>query len=142
MSGRIVADQTLRRLTSGMRDNFALRGDLVDSLSGLSGQDISAQVAGYAMKPLLPHGILGSGAGIAGVSIGGSAATVAGWLKPEMWTILAAASPRLSGEFLYHYGKILAQTSGVSEAVGNTLGIEMTKFIDSLRNKKEEEPQQ
>lgn len=97
MTGRITADQTLRRLTSAMRENFELRRELVDALGAESGQDIAAQVAGYAMSQGIPRGLVGK-----------MAAGTTGYLafmNPKMWPLLAASSPRVMGEFLNVYGK-------------------------------------
>ncbi len=110
MSGRIVADQTLRRLTSAMHDNFALRRDLVKALQG-DGTDLSGQIAGYSMNALTPRGISGSGMAI----IQGGAIAM---IKPSMWPILAASSPRVSGEFLRMFGKAMSEVSGTGQAIG------------------------
>ena len=110
MSGRIVADQTLRRLTSAMHDNFALRRDLVKALQG-DGTDLSGQIAGYSMNALTPRGISGSGMAI----IQGGAIAM---IKPSMWPILAASSPRVSGEFLRMFGKAMSEVSGTGPAIG------------------------
>ena len=97
MTGRITADQTLRRLTSAMRENFELRRELVEALGAEGGQDIAAQVAGYAMSQGIPRGLVGK-----------MAAGTTGYLafmNPKMWPLLAASSPRVMGEFLNVYGK-------------------------------------
>jgi hypothetical protein len=110
MSGRIVADQQLRRLTSAMQDNFALRRDLVQVLGG-KGTDIEGEVAGYAMNSLTPRGLAGSGPALVG---SGALAMV----SPKMWPVLAASSPRVTAEFLRMFGKGLAEVSGVGPLVG------------------------
>lgn len=110
MSGRIVADQTLKRLMSAMHDNHALRKDLVTALQG-TGQDLSGQVAGYSMNALTPRGISGSGMAI----VQGGAIAM---LKPSMWPVLAASSPRISGEFLRVFGKMSSEVAGTGANIG------------------------
>ena len=97
MTGRVVADQTLRRLTSAMKENFELRNDLVKVLGQEGGQDVAGQIAGYSMNQLVPHGLVGK-------LSGGSMAALA-YVHPKMWPVLAASSPRIVGEFLLAFGK-------------------------------------
>lgn len=114
MSGRVVADQTLRRLTSSMRDNFQLRKELLDVLGQQGGQDLSGQVAGYAMSSYLPTGV----AGVA-PSILGSAAALK-YLNPKFVPFIAASSPRVMGEFLRVLGKVAPAVKGGSATAGKT----------------------
>jgi hypothetical protein len=108
MTGRIVADQTLRRLLSSMKDNFELRRDLVKSLSSVGAEDISGQVAGYSMRSPIPLGLAGTGPALIGE------AAVAKLVSPALWPALAASSPRLSAEFLRIFGKTMAEMQGTS----------------------------
>ena len=110
MTGRITADQTLRRLMSSMRDNFELRRDLVKALENKD-VDLSGEIAGYAMNQLTPRGLAGSGPALVG-----SGTLV--YLSPKLWPVLAASSPRISAEFLRLYGKFLPATSGTSSIIG------------------------
>jgi len=112
MSGRIVADQTLRRLMSSMRDNFPLRRELVNVLGSKGGQDLSGQIAGYTMRSVVPLGIAGTGPALVGE------AAIAKFIDPRFWPVLAASSPRVTGEFLRMYGKALAEMPGMSQALG------------------------
>lgn len=100
MSGRVTADQTLRRLTSAMRENFELRKDLVDALGTQGGKDVAGQVAGYAMNSTIPRGLV---AKMGGYGVGGAAALHL--LSPQFLPILAASSPRVMGEFVMAFGK-------------------------------------
>jgi hypothetical protein len=109
MTGRIVADQTLRRLTSAMKDNFKLRKELVDALSS-DGIDVGAQVAGYSMESILPHGIAGTAPSL----IGGGALSV---FKPEFIPVILASSPRVTASFLQALGKTTPKFKGVSKAL-------------------------
>ena len=101
MSGRIVADQTLRRLMSSMKDNFALRKELVEILGNKGGQDIAGQVAGHTMRSVVPRGLAGTGPVLAGQ------AAYAHFVNPQFWPVLAASSPRVQGEFLRVFGKAM-----------------------------------
>jgi hypothetical protein len=112
MTGRVVADQTLRRLTSSMRDNFQLRKELLDVLGQQGGQDLSGQVAGYAMSSYMPTGI----AGVAPSLLGSAAALK--YLNPKFLPFIAASSPRVMGEFLRVLGKAAPATKGGSQVLG------------------------
>ena len=112
MTGRVVADQTLRRLMSSMRDNFELRRELVGILESQGGGDISGQIAGYTMNPLLPRGLQGVGASMAGT------AAALNYLNPSWVPLIAASSPRVSGEFLKMVGMASRAVPGASTAVG------------------------
>ena len=105
MSGRVVADQTLRRLMSALKENFGLRGDLMETLSNVGGQDISGQVAGYAMRDLLPGGLGGSAPFLLGEGI-------MVYMNPKLWPIIAASSPRVASRFLRTYGDMMRSVSG------------------------------
>lgn len=101
MSGRITADNTLRRLQSALRENFEMRKDLLEALGNESGQDVYGQVAGYAMNQSLPHGLVGR------LSAGGVGAVSLMQLNPMILPLLLAASPRAVGSFLNAYGKAM-----------------------------------
>lgn len=126
ISGRITADQTLRRLTSAMRDNFELRRDLVNILGEQSGQDISGLTAGYSMSQVLPRGLMG----IASVSEAGL--MLAKVISPKYLPILVASSPRVQGEFLRVYGKALKETVGGSIPFGK-----MMSYLALRKNQEE-----
>jgi hypothetical protein len=115
ISGRITADQTLRRLMSAMRDNFQLRGDLLDSLTRKSGQEIADEVAGHAMNDLLPRGIMRP------ISVVEGGFALAHYLNPSLWPLIAASSPRLQGEFLNLVGKYLGASRGMTLPVGKII---------------------
>jgi hypothetical protein len=112
MTGRVVADQTLRRLTSAMQDNFILRRELLEVLGTQGGKDLSGQVGGYAMSQYLPRGLAGVPAGMAGM------AAMLQYINPKFVPLIAASSPRLAGEFLRMLGKGAAAAPGASMAVG------------------------
>jgi len=112
MSGRVTADNTLRRLTSAMRENFEMRKDLLEVLGNESGKDIVGQVSGYAMNQALPHGLMGK--------IGGGGLAYMAYLNPKMWPLMAAASPRVVGEFLNTYGRAKRFTKPATDVVVET----------------------
>lgn len=99
MTGRVTADQTLRRLMSSMRDNFELRRDLVNTLGAKAGEDLSGQIAGYTMKGFMPIGLAGTGPAIA------AEIALAKFVDPHFWPLIAASSPRVAAEFLRTFGK-------------------------------------
>jgi hypothetical protein len=106
MTGRVTADMTLRRLMSAMRDNFALRGELLEVLGEQGGQDLPGQVAGYTMNSLMPRGLAGTGPALVGQA---AFAT----FNPKFWPVLAASSPRVQGEFLRYWGKATQQAQKI-----------------------------
>lgn len=94
--GRITADNTLRRLSSALRENFEMRKDLMQILGNKSGIEVPAEVAGYVSNQWIPRGIVGKG-----LATGGGALA---WFNPKLWPVLLASSPRAVGEFLSTYG--------------------------------------
>ena len=95
-----TSDQVLRRLTSSLKEGGEMRKDLLDVLGQKGGQDLAGQVAGNAMRPAMPKGLVGKLAG-------GGLASMTYFVNPQLWPALAAASPRIMGEFLNAYGKAL-----------------------------------
>lgn len=112
MSGRVVADQTLRRLMSSMRDNFELRRELLGILGEQGGQDLTGQVAGYSMNALLPRGLAGITPSLAGT------AAALNYLNPKWLPLILTSSPRVSGEFLRMVGVVSRGGVGVPLAAG------------------------
>lgn len=116
ISGRIIADQTLRRLTSAMRDNFELRRELVDVLGRKAGHDLAAEIAGHSMSSFIPRGIAGTGPALVGQ------AALAYYVSPKFWPALIASSPRVMAEFLSVFGKGLKATKGAAAPMGQIGG--------------------
>ena len=116
MTGRIVADQTLRRLMSAMRESSGLRKDLLDSLSSSSGKELSQMTAGYTLKGLMPLGLAGTGPAIVGE------AALAKIVSPWFWPALSMSSPRVAGEFVQFMGRIATEAAGTAGLAG-TLGV-------------------
>lgn len=124
ISGRIVADQTLRRLMSAMRDNFALRKDLLDVLGNKAGEDLSGQVAGYTMRSTIPLGLSGTGPALVGEGL------LIKLVNPNLWPILVASSPRVAGEFLRMYGKMAKSVAPAGPQAGRTAGYAIGKYAE------------
>jgi len=118
MTGRITADKTLRRLITAMKsakgEKYEIRGDLVKALGTQGNEDLMNQVAGYAMSELKPRGLAGSGPFLTG----GAALA---YLKPEFLPLIAASSPRVTGEFLRIWGKTLMAFHGTASPIGRTI---------------------
>lgn len=131
LSGRITADQTLRRLMSSMKDNFALRKDLVDTLGTKGGEDIAGLAAGYAMRSPVPVGLAWHAPGIAGLG------ALAHFVNPAFYPVLAASSPRLSAEFLRLFGKAVFETKGLVGPAVKSGGILLR---DSLKEPDNQSP--
>ncbi len=100
MSGRITADNTLRRLSSALKEPFEMRKDLLRVLGEKSGMDIPAEVAGYIGRQWIPRGAWGK-------VLAGSGAYFLKAINPQFWPIILASSPRVVGEFLNAYGKAM-----------------------------------
>lgn len=113
MSGRVVADQTLRRLMSSMKDNFELRGELLKALSKHGGADLEGQLGGHLASEVLPQGLSATGIGVA--------ASAATYLNPKMAPLVAAASPRVQNEFMRYFGKALGEMQGTAPTVGRAI---------------------
>jgi hypothetical protein len=111
MSGRIVADQTLRRLMSAMKDNFTLRRELVDILGKEGGEELGQAIAGYAHSSVMPVGLSGTGPALLG------SAALTKMVDPSFGALLAASSPRVQGEFLRLWGKGMKGSKAVAPAV-------------------------
>lgn len=121
MTGRITADQTLRRLSSAMKENFELRKDLVNVLGYKGAKDISGQIAGYVMSSPMPRGLRGS-------TMAGEAALIYA-VNPKFWPVLAASSPRVVGEFLRLFGKASSEFSGTGQLITRGLSAEAAELI-------------
>jgi len=106
--GRITADNTLRRLSSALRENFEMRKDLMRALGNKSGMDIPAEVAGYVANQWIPRGGMGK------VLAAGGGAYFLKYLNPKFWPILLASSPRAVGEFLNAYGRAAKKMAPVT----------------------------
>ena len=109
LGNKASLDTTVRKLTSIMRDNNEVRKEIVDVLTKTGGQDITGMMAGAALAPMAPRGIV-AGTGL-GIGVG------AGLLNPASWPLaiayLGASSPRLVGEFVSLMGKASRGANGL-----------------------------
>ena len=114
---------------SAMRENFALRKELLDALGAKAGQELSAQTAGYTMSQVLPMGLAGTGPVLA------AEAAFAHFINPHFWPVLAASSPRVQGEFLRLFGQAMKATKMIpKQAIGPTIAA--TKSITDENKKR------
>jgi len=88
-------DTGIRKLTSAMRQNNELRLDLIKQLQQKAGGEITSSIAGSALNPILPRGIIkpiiAGGGVLGGITFGAMA---------QALPFLLLASPRVVGEFL------------------------------------------
>ena len=107
-----------------MRDNFALRKDLLDVLGNKAGEDLSGQVAGYTMRSTIPLGLSGTGPALVGEGL------LIKLVNPNLWPILVASSPRVAGEFLRMYGKMAKSVAPAGPQAGRTAGYAIGKYAE------------
>ena len=129
MSGRIVSDQTLRRLMSAMKDNFELRNELVGLLSNRGGQDVMGAVAGHTMRSWMPRGLAGTGPALVGNI------ALAKIVHPAFWPVVAASSPRVAAEFIRMLGKFSGELAGIEGAVGRSMAAGLLPKLDFTETK-------
>jgi hypothetical protein len=91
-----------------MKDNNELRLDMVRLLGNKTGNELEEMAAGYAMNKIVPSGLARYTAGGAGA--------LAGMINPQYLPIIAAASPRVQGEFLLLFGKGLGELGKFNKA--------------------------
>ena len=91
---RAATDTTLKKLTSVLRDNNEFRKVMVEQLQKYSGADLKGQIAGAALNPIAPRGLMRTvvGGGILGAS--------SLMLSPGFLASLPLASPRVIGELV------------------------------------------
>jgi len=119
MSGRVVSDQTLKRLMASMKDNYELRRELVGMLSNQGGQDVMGAVAGHSMRSFVPRGLAGTGPALAGN------VAMAQLVNPAFWPVVAASSPRVSAEFLRLLGRYTGRMAPLGGALGRVGTLQM-----------------
>lgn len=109
LGNKASMDTAVRKLQSIMRDNNEVRKELVDVLTKTGGKDITGMMAGAALAPLAPRGIV-AGTGLS-IGIGASILNPASW--PLAIAYLGASSPRLVGEFVNLMGKAARGADGL-----------------------------
>jgi len=96
-------DTTIRKLTSALKDNTGFRKALVEQLDELTKVDITQQLAGAALSPGVPAGLVGRQL-FAGATVSGITAAGLGAVSPTILLGLGFASPRVVGELLRALG--------------------------------------
>lgn len=124
-----ATDTAIKRLTSALRDNNEFRANMLQSLNEYSGANLPGQVAGMALSPAIPRGLVGRGiaSGIGFAALG----------NPQMFALLASGSPRVVGEFLNVLGmgkKAIGKIPTPPRPAITTLGI-----LSDAANREEEE---
>jgi hypothetical protein len=109
LGNRKSMDTAIRKLTSVMKSDQEFRLSLVNKLDELSGIDLKAQIAGIALQPLAPQGVVAKLAG-AGLIYAGIAAA-----DPRLAVALLASSPRAVAEFVSIAGKAARLSSKVAK---------------------------
>lgn len=103
LGGDVPVDTTLRKLQSAMRDNvnagLGHREKLLKTLD--ESGEIFDTLAGQALNPITPRGIARMGAGFAGLGVQGATG-----FNPALAGVIAAQSPRLTGEAARLAGKV------------------------------------
>jgi hypothetical protein len=128
--GRVMADSTLRKLTLSMKNDREIAKDLLDTLGNQGAEDLSGQVAGFAMRSPVPLGLSGTGPAL----IGEAALAI---FNPKFWPVLVASSPRASAEFLRMYGKVAVEMGGTALTTAQiaTIGAMNIKNKADIKNK-------
>jgi predicted DNA-binding protein YlxM (UPF0122 family) len=109
------ADSVLKRLQQAMREDQDYRRMFLSKLEAKTGMDIESMIAGQAMSPMLPGGLVGRS--MAGGEIYKLAKS---GFDPHLLTLLGAASPRVVGEFLNVLGKGSNAVGSIKQAVKQT----------------------
>lgn len=124
----VSQDTAIKKLMSTVRDNQDLRKEFVNTLGGASGTDIRGKLAGAALAPWTPRGLTGKltsgSAGAVGILHPGSI--------PLIGAYLAAASPRLVGEFTSLLGRVpktMISSGKFSPVIQNGIRLILQKSI-------------
>ena len=138
ISGRITEDQTLRRLTSAMRNNFEMRRDLVEVLGSQANTELKSQIAGYTARTLIPRGARAETALAVETAVG-----VMSHLNPLLVGVMASSSPRAVGEFMNIFGKAMLAENKITPAAYRVLMVQvgnMVKNRDEIKKAMENIP--
>lgn len=112
MGDKKPIDTALKKLTATMREEPEFRRSLIQKLDEMTGVNLEEQIAGYAMRDIVPAGLWAKGIGSVWV------AKLFSTLDPTFGALLASASPRVVGEFAHALG--LGRKAG--KAVGRGVG--------------------
>lgn len=112
---------SIRKMTTLLNQNNSYRKMLVEALEPYSGIDHSGEIAGVALSPLMPRGIMGPASGF-----GLMADIMSGGLSPKAALALSTTSPRVIGELATAIGTVkpyLKAASATASKAGPTLAI-------------------
>jgi hypothetical protein len=96
---RSSINSTLSKLTRAMKEEPDYRRELLEKLSGKTGQDLQSEIASYSMKPWMPEGRVGHLGGLAALY------ELIATHNPKFAGLMAITSPRIQAEFLSILGQ-------------------------------------
>jgi hypothetical protein len=118
LGNKVSVDTSIRKMTSIFRQNNEFRKDLLEQLEQVGGKDLSGMVAGYQLNPITPRGLFGKFEEIGGgIKILSNPSMI---LHPQIIAAMAAASPRVMGEFLRGIGLTKIQASNFLDYIKQT----------------------
>jgi len=117
-------DTTIKKLMSALKGNNEFRRNLVNRLDELTETNITSQLAGTALSPGVPSGLIGRSL-FANVAVGGAVATGLGFISPTLLSGLLLASPRIVGELLRVLGMGNKAIQSVLELIKSSTGRQM-----------------
>jgi hypothetical protein len=92
-------NSTLSKLTRAMKEEPDYRRELLEKLSGKSGQDLESAIASYSMQAWMPEGRVGHLGGLAALY------ELIATHNPKFAGLMAITSPRIQAEFLSMLGQ-------------------------------------
>ena len=123
---RAGADTALKKLLSSMRNNQEFRRSMLNKLDEATAGDLSAQVAGAAMKSPVPAhlGIIGATGVLTYLVKGLSVA------EPSIAASLAMASPRIVGEVLSGISRMIQAMPPIPVAELGKYGVQAQRLLE------------
>jgi len=116
-------DTTIKKLMSAIKGNNEFRLDLVNKLDEITKRDITSQLAGTALSPGVPSGLIGRGL-FAGSLTGATGLAGLTSINPVLLFGIAFASPRVVGELLRVLGMGQKAIDSVVSFIGSDIGRE------------------
>jgi hypothetical protein len=132
LGGKKSVDQSLRALTSSLRNNVATnygkRKQVVDKLSESGAPNLPSRIAGETLQSWSPRGLQGAGTAAAGIGVGAGVAS--GVLSPWVIPFMGATMPRVMGELTHGAGRVAGTATKLSPATKTLLssGKRLTAF--------------
>lgn len=122
-------DTTIRKLTSAMKQDNEFRKILVMTLDDLTKKDLTGSLAGAALNPVVPSGLIGRSIFATGLAGLGSLAGIL-TLNPSLFAGLIVSSPRIVGEFLRALGLSNQYISNFVKVLQRTGITEKTRLFE------------